>query len=450
MSVSLRRGAVGLALASALVAAASPAVHADNLEALGDELDGKDYVALGTVCAGDPAATQTAFKLLRNGNSNSNVWDKSATVAITPGTASPSAQGVLTLGSTSATTPSTWLDSNSQASVTSGSASVSLAVPADAPAGDASVNVTYSATGKAAEGTAPVTRTDTVTFTWTVEDCAPSDTSAPEISYVLDPATPDGDNDWYTSDVSIDWIVTDDQSDVTATVGCVDQTFSSDGTFTPECSATSAGGTAGPVTATVKRDAAAPEVAFTGGPADGSSYWYGDPIPGPSTCSASDETSKVSAAGCTVAGGGTAVGTYTQTASARDNAGNLGEATRSYEVKAWTLDGFYRPVAMDKAVVNTVKAGSTVPLKFNVLKGGTPMTSDIDAKFTTTKMVCDTGDAEDPLELVATGSTSLRYDAAGGQWVQNWATPSSGKGFCYRVTMKTADGSSIVADFKLK
>lgn len=449
MAVSLRRGAVGLALASALVAGLSPAVHADNLEALGDELDGKDYVALGTVCAGDPAATQTAFKLLRNGNSNSNVWDKSATVAITPGTASPSAQGVLTLGSTSATTPSTWLDSNSQASVTSGSASVSLAVPADAPAGDASVNVTYSATGKAAEGTAPVTRTDTVTFTWTVEDCAPSDTSAPEISYVLDPVTPDGKNGWYVSDVSIDWIVTDSESEFTV-VGCEDQTFSSDGTFTPECSATSAGGTAGPVTATVKRDATAPEVAFTGGPADGSSYWYGDPIPGPSTCSASDETSKVSAAGCTVAGGGTAVGTYTQTASARDNAGNLGEATRSYEVKAWTLDGFYRPVTMDKTVVNTVKAGSTVPLKFNVLKGSTPMTSDIGSTFTTTRVNCDSGDVEDVVDFVTTGSTSLRYDAAGGQWVQNWATPAGGKGSCYRVTMTTADGSAISADFKLK
>ena len=449
MSVSLRRGAFSLALATALVAGLSTAVHADNLEALGDELDSKDYVALGTVCAGDPAATQTTFQLLRNGNSNSNVWDKNTTVSIAPAAAATSERGVLTLGSTSATTPSTWLDSNSQASVTSGSASVSLAVPVDAPAGDASVTVTYSATGKAAVGTDPVTRADTVTFTWTVEDCAPADTSAPEISYVLDPATPDGDNGWYVSDVSIDWTVTDAESDVTV-VGCEDQTFASDGTFAPECSATSAGGTAGPVTATVKRDATAPTVAFTGGPADGSSYWFGDPIPGPSTCSASDETSQVTAAGCTVTGGGTAVGSYEQSASARDNAGSSTTITRSHEVKAWTLDGFYRPVVMDRTVVNTVKAGSTVPLKFNVLKGSTPMTSDIGATFTTARVGCETGDAEDPIELVTTGSTSLRYDAAAGQWVQNWATPSSGKGSCYRVTMTTADGSSIVADFKLK
>jgi hypothetical protein len=450
MSVSLRRGAIGLAFATALVAGLSPAVHADNLEALGDELSGKDNVALGTVCAGDPADTELTFQLLRNGDPNANVWDKSTTVAIAPGTPSPNARGVLTLGSTSATTPSTWLDSKSQASVTSGAASVSLAVPADAPAGDASVTVTYSATGKAAEGTAPVIRNDTVTFTWTVEDCAPSDTSAPEISHLLDPATPDGDNGWYVSDVSIDWTVVDGESDVTGTVGCLDETFVSDGTFTPECSATSAGGTAGPVTVDIKRDATVPEVAFTGGPADGSSYWYGDPIPGPSTCSASDETSQVTEAGCSVTGGGTAVGSYEQSASARDNAGNSTTITRSYEVKRWTLDGFYRPVVMDNAVVNTVKAGSTVPLKFNVLKGSTPMTADIGAKFTTTKASCETGDAEDPIELVTTGSTSLRYDTAAGQWVQNWATPSGGKGYCYRVTMTTADGSAISADFKLK
>ena len=449
MSVSLRRGAIGLALATALVAAVSPAVHADNLEANGVELDGKDQVAFGVVCAGDQATTATTFQLLRAGNVNGNVWDKNTTVSIAPAAAATSERGVLTLGSTSATTPSTWLDSQSQAAVTSAPASVDLAVPAAAPAGDASVTVRYTATGKAAVAGDPISRTDDVTLTWTVEDCAPSDTSPPEISHVLDPVSPDGDNGWYVSDVSIDWTVTDAESYVTSTVGCVDETFASDGTFTAECSATSAGGTAAE-TVTIKRDATAPEVAFTGGPADGSSYWFGDPIPGPSTCSASDETSGVTNAGCTVTGGGTAVGTYQQSAAARDNAGNSTTVTRSYEVKRWTLEGFYRPVVMDRTVVNTVKAGSTVPLKFNVLKGSTPMTSDIGAKFTTTKVGCETGDAEDVVDFVTTGATVLRYDAVAGQWVQNWATPSGGKGSCYRVTMTTADGSSVTADFKLK
>ena len=51
------------------------------------------------------------------------------------------------------------------------------------------------------------------------------------------------------------------------------------------------------------------------------------------------------------------------TATADDVAGNETTATRSYTVLAWTLTGFYQPVDMNN-VVNTVKGGSTVPLKF--------------------------------------------------------------------------------------
>ena len=79
------------------------------------------------------------------------------------------------------------------------------------------------------------------------------------------------------------------------------------------------------------------------------------------------------------------------------------------------------------------------------------LTSNIGATFSARKVACETGDLQDPLEEFATtGGTTLRYDATGGQWVQNWATPASGKGSCYRVVMTTADGSSISADFKLK
>ena len=174
-------------------------------------------------------------------------------------------------------------------------------------------------------------------------------------------------------------------------------------------------------------------------------------MPAPSTCAASDATSGL-AGDCSVTAGGTAVSAErTQVATVTDQAGNVATETRTYAVAAWRLDGFYKPVTMGTAVVNTVKAGSTVPLKFNVLKGGTAMTSDIGASFSAKKVGCDGSDVLNAVEeFVTTGSTSLRYDAAGGQWVQNWATPSGGKGSCYRVTMTTADGSAIAADFKLK
>jgi hexosaminidase len=119
-------------------------------------------------------------------------------------------------------------------------------------------------------------------------------------------------------------------------------------------------------------------------------------------------------------------------------------------VPRWRLDGFYPPVKTGADVVNTVQAGSTVPLRFNVFKGSMAMTSGIGAIFTTQEIGCDGSDRQEPLEeLPTTGSTQLRYDATAGQWIQNWFTPSTGKGSCYRVSLAAADGSSLSAAFRL-
>lgn len=277
------------------------------------------------------------------------------------------------------------------------------------------------------------------------------DATAPTVTGSV--AGTEGDNGWYVDNATVTWLVADTTSGVddTRTSGCVPSTVSRDTTGeTFTCVATDRAGNSAGDTITVKRDATDPEVTFTGGPADGSSYHFGDPVPGPSTCSATDATSGVTGAGCTVTGGGTTVGLHTQTGSATDLAGNTGTTTRSYRVLAWTLDGFYKPVA-GEGVVNTVKAGSTVPLKFNVLKGTTPLTSDIGATFAARKVGCDGSDIVSSVdEFTTTGGTSLRYDATSGQWVQNWATPAGGKGACYRVILTTADGSATSAVFRLR
>jgi hypothetical protein len=147
----LLRGAAGLALSALVVSGLAPA-QADNLEALGDELQGSDHVALGTLCAGDSATTATTFKLVRNGNEGPQVWDSSTTVTITPGSNPSTARGVLTLGSTSASTSSDWLVAAQNASVTSGAASIGIAVPDNAPTGAGSATVTYTALGKGVSG----------------------------------------------------------------------------------------------------------------------------------------------------------------------------------------------------------------------------------------------------------------------------------------------------------
>lgn len=60
------------------------------------------------------------------------------------------------------------------------------------------------------------------------------------------------------------------------------------------------------------------------------------------------------------------------------------------------------------------------------------------------------GGTEDPVDFVTTGGTSLRYDAAGGHFVQNWQTPRTA-GACYVVRMTTTqDGGALSAQFRMR
>jgi hypothetical protein len=194
-------------------------------------------------------------------------------------------------------------------------------------------------------------------------------------------------------------------------------------------------------------DKTKPTVALVGGPADGASYYFGF-VPAAPTCSASDALSGLDGS-CSVSGYSAAVGTHTVTASAADKAGNSASASVTYTVLAWTLRGFYQPVDMS-GVYNTVKNGSTVPLKFEIFAGLTELTDVSFVKsLTYAQTTCDATATTDDIETTATGGTVLRYDLTGGQFIYNWKTPSTASK-CYRVTMTTQDASTLVAYFKLK
>lgn len=276
------------------------------------------------------------------------------------------------------------------------------------------------------------------------------DPTAPAISYVLDPASADGANGWYKSDVSLDWTVSEPESpNSLQRTGCVDQSITTDQVATAyTCSATSAGGSAPEQSVTIKRDATAPtNVQFVGGPAAGGNY-FPTTVPAAPTCSADDATSGV--ASCVVTGYSTAVGSHMMTATATDNAGNTETATRTYSIRVFTLSGFFQPVDMG-GVVNTVKNGSTVPLKFTAADEGVAQTStSVVSTFKHREVTCGTlSSLMDDIEIVTTGGTSLRYDATAGQFIQNWQTPKKA-GACYVATVTFIDGSSISANFKLK
>ena len=150
----------------------------------------------------------------------------------------------------------------------------------------------------------------------------------------------------------------------------------------------------------------------------------------------------------------TNVGTYNVVATI-DNPNYQGQATGTLVIKAWTLNGFYQPIDMGD-VLNTVKNGSTVPVKFELFKGTTELTSISAVTSILAKQVnCEAVNSGpiDEIETLATGGTSLRYDATAGQFIYNWTTPkgASQVGKCYILTMTAADNfSKITAYFKLR
>jgi len=115
------------------------------------------------------------------------------------------------------------------------------------------------------------------------------------------------------------------------------------------------------------------------------------------------------------------------------------------------MTGFYPPVDMNN-VVNIVKGGSTVPLKFNVYNcNNVEITSTsyiVGQSATVAEYNCNASPPDQvTIDVTNTGNTALRYD--GNQFIQNWQTPNN-KGHCYVVRVTTIDGSYIQALFKTK
>jgi hypothetical protein len=89
----------------------------------------------------------------------------------------------------------------------------------------------------------------------------------PDVSGIL------GIDDWYLSDVTVTWTVTDDESDIISTTGCEDTVLNTDTTGTTiTCSAVSDGG-ASNESVTIKRDTTAPTVTGTALPTPNANGW---------------------------------------------------------------------------------------------------------------------------------------------------------------------------------
>jgi hypothetical protein len=307
-----------------------------------------------------------------------------------------------------------------------------------------------------------------------VGNIAPQDAAAPVTAIGLNPATPNGQNGWYTSDV----VVTVSAVDETGGSGlaetrCVLDPAAAPATFddmSAGCAYTGAGASvpadgqhalyaaskdnAGNKEAVksqaVKIDKTAPTISISA-PAN-TVYLLNQAVPAAYACA--DGSSGVGTCAGPVANGANidtaTAGSKTFTVNAADQAGNTASASASYKV-GYNFGGFLAPVD-SSPTVNTGKAGRTYPVKWQLRDASGNYASALSAvasiKYQGVTCGQYNGDPTDPLEAEAAGSTSLRYDTIANQYIYNWKTP--GTAGCYTLSLTLDSGQVQQAYFNLK
>jgi hypothetical protein len=132
--------------------------------------------------------------------------------------------------------------------------------------------------------------------------------------------------------------------------------------------------------------------------------------------------------------------------SATDRAGNTARGSFKVTV-SYRFGGFLQPI--DNGVVNSVKAGSAIPVKFSL--GGNQGTQIFAAGSpSSASMSCSATAPTDEVELTVTaGASTLQYDAGSDQYTYVWKTDKSWLG-CRQLRVTLKDGSVQTAVFKFR
>lgn len=216
------------------------------------------------------------------------------------------------------------------------------------------------------------------------------------------------------------------------------------------CSVTDSGGLSdtGSFTVTVQ-DTTAPSLAphanetATATSASGATVSYTKPT-------ATDVVDPDPGVACSPASGSTfPPGETTVTCTATDDSGNQGASSFKVVVRFAPWD-FLAPIDTNK-VLNSMKAGSTAPIKWRVSDGAGGVIGDVAIVQRTQSFVvgCATSAPVDDLGQYATGQTALRYDPTSSQYVYNWQSAKK-PGTCWLVRITLTDGSFREATFSLR
>lgn len=238
-------------------------------------------------------------------------------------------------------------------------------------------------------------------------------TAVASVTYhVVDPSAPGvapvvagtlGANGWYTSDVSLTWSITEEESPSSLLLtGCAPQSIVSDQAESSySCTATSAGGSTGPVSQAIKRDASAP--AYDCGTLP--SGWQAANVS--LDCTAQDVGPSGLAGSPTfqlltmLPEGEESAAAATTTAALADNAGNTTLAQHSFRVDR-------RAPQVECGAAPTAWSGADVAVGCTAEDGGSGLANPADAAFELSTGVADGTETDE----AATGTRDVR-DAVG-------------------------------------
>jgi mannose/cellobiose epimerase-like protein (N-acyl-D-glucosamine 2-epimerase family) len=253
-------------------------------------------------------------------------------------------------------------------------------------------------------------------------------------------SSPDGNNGWHVTPVSLQYLCADALSGVAA---CPSPHLVGEGV-------------AQHVVAS-GWDRAGNSTSFTGGPFN---VDLTDPFlecrlgptfllhqPGEVTATVTDGVSGPVSPVVSAAADTSSVGAMHAGLTGSDVAGRVVQATCGYQVH-YGFSGFLSPV--DHDAVNVTHAGSVVPFKWRLADyEGNPITDLSAVTVRSLRHACGEDAAEDPLEEVAAGASGLQ-NLGDGYYQLNWKSAKAYAGSCRTVELDLGEGAPRAAEFRFK